>query len=92
MEESLRAVERYTRNPMVLATLTFLVSFGLWARSAAFVIWVLALVTPAFLYYLLRYEERELEIRFGAAYLDYRARTAMLLPWPPRFERVAARR
>jgi protein-S-isoprenylcysteine O-methyltransferase Ste14 len=75
---------RYTRNPMVLATLAFLVSFGLWARSAGFVIWVLALVTPAFLYYVTRFEERELEIRFGASYLDYRARTALLLPRPPR--------
>lgn len=75
---------RYTRNPMVLATVAFLVSFGLWARSAAFVVWALALVTPAWLYFLERFEERELEIRFGQSYLDYRARTAMLLPRPPR--------
>ncbi len=75
---------RYTRNPMVLAVLAFLVSFGLWARSALFVLWVLALVTPAFRYYLTRYEERELEMRFGAAYREYRARTSMLLPRLPR--------
>ena len=77
---------RYTRNPMVLATLAFLASFGLWARSAGFVAWVLVLVTPAFLYFLTHFEERELEIRFGQAYREYRARTAILLPRPPRAE------
>lgn len=80
---------RYTRNPMVLATLAFLVSFGLWVRSAAFVVWVLALVTPAFLYYLLRYEERELEIRFGEPYRVYKARTPMLLPRRPAAHQAA---
>jgi protein-S-isoprenylcysteine O-methyltransferase Ste14 len=71
---------RWTRNPMVLATLACLVSFGVWIRSTLFLVWVLLLVTPAWLAFLKIYEERELEIRFGEPYLDYKARTPMLFP------------
>ena len=74
----------WTRNPMVLSMLAFLVSFGLWTRSGLFVIWAIALVTPAMLYYLKTYEERELEIRFGPSYLEYKARTPLLWPRKPR--------
>src|SRR4030042_1033151 len=73
----------WTRNPMVLATLAFLLAIGIWFQSAFFVLWVLILVTPAWLVYLKVFEERELEIRFGASYLDYKARTPMLFPRRP---------
>jgi protein-S-isoprenylcysteine O-methyltransferase Ste14 len=75
---------RWTRNPMVLATLACLLSFGVWIRSALFLVWVLLLVTPAWLVFLKVYEERELEIRFGKPYLDYKARTPLLLPGKPK--------
>jgi protein-S-isoprenylcysteine O-methyltransferase Ste14 len=69
-----------TRNPMVLATLAWLVAIGLWLQSTLFVIWVLFLVTPVEMIVLKVYEERELEIRFGQAYRDYKAKTSFL--WP----------
>lgn len=71
---------RWTRNPMVLAVLAWLLSFGMWIRSTLFLMWVLALVTPAWLVFLKVFEERELEIRFGEPYLAYRARTPMFFP------------
>jgi protein-S-isoprenylcysteine O-methyltransferase Ste14 len=74
----------WTRNPMILAGLSFLLSLGIWFQSALFVIWVLILVTPAYLGFLKIYEERELEIRFGASYLEYKSRTPMLFPRRPR--------
>jgi len=74
----------WTRNPMVLASLCCLVSLGLYFQSALFVVWALALVTPAFLAFLKVYEERELELRFGKPYLMYKARTPMLIPRKPR--------
>jgi protein-S-isoprenylcysteine O-methyltransferase Ste14 len=74
----------WTRNPMVLATLAFLLAMGLWFQSALFVLWVLVLVTPAWLVFVKVYEERELEIRFGATYLEYKSRTPMLFPRRPR--------
>jgi protein-S-isoprenylcysteine O-methyltransferase Ste14 len=74
----------WTRNPMVLATLAWFLSFGVWFQSALFVLWVLILFAPALLTYVKVYEERELEIRFGAAYLEYKSQTPMLFPRRPR--------
>jgi protein-S-isoprenylcysteine O-methyltransferase Ste14 len=74
----------WTRNPMVLAGLAFLLSLGIWFQSALFVLWVLILFAPALLFFVKVYEERELEIRFGASYLEYKSRTPMLFPGKPR--------
>jgi protein-S-isoprenylcysteine O-methyltransferase Ste14 len=74
----------WTRNPMVLAALTFLLSLGIWFQSALFVLWALVLFAPALLFFVKVYEERELEIRFGASYLEYKARTPMLFPRKPK--------
>ena len=73
----------WTRNPMVLAVLAFLLSLGIWFQSALFVLWVLVLFAPALLVFVKVYEERELEIRFGASYLEYKSRTPMLFPRRP---------
>jgi protein-S-isoprenylcysteine O-methyltransferase Ste14 len=74
----------WTRNPMVLATMAFFVSFGLWKQSALFVAWVLLWVVPAFVFFLKVYEERELEIRLGKRYLEYRKKTPFMWPRRPR--------
>ena len=74
----------WTRNPMVLAVLAFLLSLGIWFQSALFVLWVLILFAPALLVFVKVYEERELEFRFGASYLEYKSRTPMLFPRRPR--------
>ena len=73
----------WTRNPMVLAALAWLVSLGIWFQSTLFVLWVLILFTPAIFFFVKVYEERELEIRFGASYLEYKSKTPMLLPRRP---------
>lgn len=74
----------WTRNPMVLAALAFLVSLGIWFQSGLFVVWALFLFTPALLFFVKVYEERELAIRFGASYLEYKARTPMIFPRRPK--------
>jgi protein-S-isoprenylcysteine O-methyltransferase Ste14 len=74
----------WTRNPMALAALAFLLSLGIWFQSVLFVLWVLILFAPALLFFLKVYEERELEFRFGASYLEYKSRTPMLFPRRPR--------
>jgi protein-S-isoprenylcysteine O-methyltransferase Ste14 len=74
----------YTRNPMVLAALPFFVSLGIWFQSALFVLWVLIIFAPALLFFIKVFEERELEFRFGASYLEYKAKTPMLFPRKPR--------
>jgi protein-S-isoprenylcysteine O-methyltransferase Ste14 len=74
----------WTRNPMVLAALAFLLSLGIWFQSVLFVLWVLILFAPALLFFVKVYEERELEIRFGTSYLEYKSRTPMLFPRRPK--------
>jgi protein-S-isoprenylcysteine O-methyltransferase Ste14 len=70
----------WTRNPMLLAALAFFLSLGIWFQSALFVLWVLILFAPALFFFAKVYEERELEIRFGEAYREYKAKTSFL--WP----------
>jgi protein-S-isoprenylcysteine O-methyltransferase Ste14 len=74
----------WTRNPMVLAGLSFLLALGVWFQSTLFVLWVFILVTPALFVFVKIYEERELEIRFGTPYLEYKSKTPMLFPKKPR--------
>jgi protein-S-isoprenylcysteine O-methyltransferase Ste14 len=74
----------WTRNPMVLAVLALGLSLGVWFQSILFVLWVLILFAPALLVIVKVYEERELELRFGASYLEYKSRTPMLFPRKPR--------
>jgi protein-S-isoprenylcysteine O-methyltransferase Ste14 len=73
----------WTRNPMLLAGFAFFLSLGILFQSALFVLWVLIIVIPAFLFFVKVYEERELEFRFGADYLEYKSRTPMLFPRKP---------
>lgn len=74
----------WTRNPMVMSALAFLIGLGLYLRSAAFLVWVLVVASPAMVIFLTVFEERELEIRFGEAYLKYKQRTPMLFPRRPK--------
>jgi protein-S-isoprenylcysteine O-methyltransferase Ste14 len=74
----------WTRNPMVLAGLAFFLSLGIWFQSAMFVLWIILLFAPALLFFIKVYEERELELRFGAAYLEYKSKTPMLWPRRPK--------
>jgi protein-S-isoprenylcysteine O-methyltransferase Ste14 len=73
----------WTRNPMVLSAFAFLLGLGLWLKSNLFVLWLLIVLSPAIFIFLRVYEERELEIRFGDAYLAYKAETPMLWPGRP---------
>ncbi|MFX1249404.1 MAG: methyltransferase family protein [Promethearchaeota archaeon] len=70
-----------TRNPMVLAIIIFLLSLGSYFQSTGFILWVLTLVLPVWIFFLKIYEEKELEIRFGETYLEYKSRTPLLLPF-----------
>jgi protein-S-isoprenylcysteine O-methyltransferase Ste14 len=78
-----RWMYRWTRNPMVLSTLATLLSVGVYLQSLYLVLWVVLFVTPAWIYFLKAYEERELEIRFGVSYLDYKCKTSFLWPRKP---------
>lgn len=70
----------WTRNPIVLCALLFLLSLGLWMRSAWMMAWTILILLPVMILFLRVFEEREMEIRFGAEYFEYRARVPLLLP------------
>jgi protein-S-isoprenylcysteine O-methyltransferase Ste14 len=74
----------WTRNPMVLSALAFLVGMGLWMRSWLFLVWLLVIVSPASSLYLRLFEERELESRFGSAALADQAPARRWFPRRPR--------
>ena len=72
----------WTRNPMILSAIAFLIGLGVWLNSSLFIFWLLIVASPAILIFVRVYEERELEIRFGETYLAYKAKTPLL--WPAR--------
>jgi protein-S-isoprenylcysteine O-methyltransferase Ste14 len=43
-----------------------------------------AIVTTAYILIAIQLEERDLVRMFGDAYVNYRRRVSMLIPWPPR--------
>lgn len=73
----------WTRNPMVLAGTVGLLGLGLYLRSGLFLLFVALFFVPVVIAFLTLFEERELEIRFGQDYLDYKARTPGYFPRRP---------
>jgi len=74
----------WTRNPMGLSSVCWLASIGLERGSVWFLVWLAIGVSPGWIFFAKVYEERELELRFGQSYVEYRQRTPMFLPRKPR--------
>lgn len=71
---------KLTRNPMSLGFYLFALSLGLLTGSKFLTLAALLGVIPAHLFFLLYFEEKELELRFGDSYLEYKKRTPFLFP------------
>lgn len=69
----------YCRNPMALGTFGLYTGIGILWHSIGAVLLVLVFA-GLLLFYIKRVEEKELELRFGQEYLDYKARTPFLFP------------
>ena len=69
----------YCRNPMSLGTIIFYSGIAIWLGSfcAAGMVLILSMLLILYLKFI---EEKELEARFGQAYLDYKRSTSFLLP------------
>ncbi|NIS83066.1 MAG: hypothetical protein GTO14_23340 [Anaerolineales bacterium] len=70
---------RYCRNPMTLGAILLYLGIGIVFGSISAMVIVFFLAGLLILY-LKRVEERELEARFGDAYLEYRDQTPFLIP------------
>jgi protein-S-isoprenylcysteine O-methyltransferase Ste14 len=69
-----------TRNPMSLGFYLLCVSTGFIAGSTSITLGALLGVIPAHLFFLKHFEELELELRFGASYLQYKRNVPFLIP------------
>ena len=70
---------RQVRNPIYFGAVAVLFGLGFILGSIPILLWGL-LMTVWFWFVLIPFEERELEILFGGAYLDYQAHVPKLLP------------
>jgi len=74
-----------TRNPMSLGFYAACVGIGMIAGSLTVTLGVLFVIVPVHVINLKYFEERELELRYGQSYVDYRRRVPFLVP---RFRRT----
>ncbi len=70
----------YCRNPMALGTIVAYLGVAVLFRSIGAVALVL-LGAVLLLTYIKRVEEKEMEMRFGQEYLEYKRRTPFLIPY-----------
>jgi protein-S-isoprenylcysteine O-methyltransferase Ste14 len=69
----------YCRNPMTLGTILGYGGVGVWLGSIS-AVGIVAVVGALLLVYVRFVEEKELEARFGPAYLEYKRTAPFLLP------------
>ena len=70
---------RLCRNPMTLGTILAYLGLAFWAGSI-FSLALVLIIAALLILYLKLLEERELEIRFGQEYLEYKQSTPFLIP------------
>ena len=75
-----RGIRRYMRNPMSLGGYLFLVGYAIAFSSFYLLFASLIGIIPAHIFYLKIYEEKELELKFGEEYLEYKKEVPFLLP------------
>jgi protein-S-isoprenylcysteine O-methyltransferase Ste14 len=79
----------YSRNPMITGLHLCFFGFGTLIGSLALMVIFTPLSILIMHAYLTHVEERELELKFGQAYLDYKNRVSRYLPFPRRGSRPA---
>jgi protein-S-isoprenylcysteine O-methyltransferase Ste14 len=70
----------HVRNPMVIAGILIGEGLGFLFGSLSLIIIFIPILTLLGFLYLKAVEERELELRFGKEYLEYKKRVPMLIP------------
>jgi protein-S-isoprenylcysteine O-methyltransferase Ste14 len=69
----------YCRNPMALGAIVLYLGIAIWLGSLSALGMVL-LPAICLLIYIKLIEEKEMELRFGADYIEYRRQTPFLIP------------
>jgi protein-S-isoprenylcysteine O-methyltransferase Ste14 len=81
---------QWTRNPMSLGYYLACVGIGLMGDSSVVTFGALLVVVPIHMFNLRYFEERELGIRYGKPYVEYKRRVPFLLPKLPHGRGVRA--
>lgn len=69
----------FTRNPMVLGVIIWIVGLGIFVNSFSFI--AVGLIIPLlYLLYIRLVEEKELEARFGQQYSEYKKKVPFIIP------------
>jgi len=77
-----RGPYKYIRNPMMLGVWLMLIGEALILHSLILLFFTICLVIPVGVIFVIRYEEHDLEKRFGNEYLEYKKKTWRWLPRP----------
>lgn len=75
-----KGIYSLTRNPMSLGFYSVLISIGLRSGSTFVTVWSLLVIIPTHVCFLKFFEERELTLRFGQPYLEYREKVPFIIP------------
>ena len=70
---------KYCRNPMTLGTITAYGGIAIWIGSFTALL-VVAILAAMLIAYLKIIEEKELQMRFGSEYLEYKKKTPFIIP------------
>ncbi len=70
---------KYCRNPMTLGTIVAYAGIAIWMGSFS-ALAVVAIFAALLIGYLKIIEEKELQLRFGSEYIEYKKRTPFILP------------
>ncbi len=73
-------IYKRTRNPMSLGFYLLALTAGLVPGSTFITLGALLGIIPAHIFFLKYFEELELELRFGSAYLEYKRNVPFLIP------------
>ena len=73
-------IYKRTRNPMSLGFYLFAAALGFVSGSTFITLAVVIGLIPAHIFFLKYFEELELELRFGASYLEYKKSVPFLIP------------
>jgi len=73
-------IYKRTRNPMSLGFYLICIGLSLLGGSTFFILWLLLVLIPVHVFFLKYFEERELEIRFGETYREYKQKVPFLIP------------
>lgn len=75
-----KGLYEHTRNPMSLGFYAACVGIGMIAKSFTITFAAILIIIPIHILNLKYFEERELEMRYGQAYTDYKKRVPFLIP------------